>query len=319
MPIAPSPPFGPYLPPAGEDCVAHSATVAYSATPQVGVVKPLRAQGGRTLAELLRAPRYEVLPTDNAADLVAAYVPRDVTLTVTASPRRGMPRTIHLAVALAKLGYHAVPHLSARLIRDKVELGQILEALNAAAITEVFVVAGDAREPAGLFPDALSLLAALPPDHGLTDVGVTGYPESHPFIHDDMTIQAMWDKRRLATYIVSNMSFDPEGVKRWIERVRNRGVELPIYIGMAGVADPARLLRLSTKIGVADSARFLRGHPSWVARMFRPGGYEPGRFVSALLPDIALPQRRIAGLHIFTFNEIEPTERWRREMLAEIR
>src|SRR6266446_7106257 len=74
MPIAPSPPFGPYLPPAGEDCVAHSATVAYSATPQVGVVKPLRAQGGRTLAELLRAPRYEVLPTDNAADLVAAYV-----------------------------------------------------------------------------------------------------------------------------------------------------------------------------------------------------------------------------------------------------
>src|SRR2546429_7398975 len=65
-----------------------------------------------------------------------------------------------------------------------------------------------------------------------------------------------------------------------------------IYIGMAGVADPARLLRLSTKIGVADSARFLRGHPSWVARMFRPGGYEPGRFAGALLPDIALPEDR---------------------------
>jgi len=284
----------------------------------VGVVKPLRAQG-RTLAEWLRTPRYEVLPTDNAADLVAAYVPRDITLTVTASPRRGMPRTIHLAVALAKLGYHAVPHLSARLIRDKVELGQILDALKTAGITEVFVVAGDAREPAGPFPDALSLLAALPPDHNLTEIGVTGYPESHPFIHDDMTIQAMWDKRRLATYIVSNMSFDPEGVKRWVERVRNRGVELPIYIGMAGVADPARLLRLSTKIGVADSARFLRGHPSWVARMFRPGGYEPARFAGALLPDIALPERRIAGLHIYTFNEIEPTERWRREMLAQIR
>ena len=292
--------------------------MAYSATPQVGVVKPLGAQG-RTLAEWLRTPRYEVLPTDNAADMVAAYVPRDITLTVTASPRRGMPRTIHLAVALAKLGYHAVPHLSARLIRDKVELGQILDALKTAGITEVFVVAGDAREPAGPFPDALSLLAALPPDHNLTEIGVTGYPESHPFIHDDMTIQAMWDKRRLATYIVSNMSFDPEGVKRWVERVRNRGVELPIYIGMAGVADPARLLRLSTKIGVADSARFLRGHPSWVARMFRPGGYEPGRFAGALLPDIALPERRIAGLHIYTFNEIEPTERWRREMLAEIR
>lgn len=274
---------------------------------------------GPRLADLLRAPRYEVLPTDNAAELVAAYVPHEVTITVTASPRRGMPQTIHLAVALARLGYRAVPHLSARLIRDRVELGQIVEALQGAGITNVFVVAGDAREPAGLFPDALSLLAALPPDHGFTEIGVTGYPESHPFIHDDVTIQAMWDKRRHATYIVSNMSFDPESVKRWVGRVRNRGVQLPIHIGMAGVADPARLLRLSTKIGVADSARFLRGHPSWVARMFRPGGYEPGRFVSALMPDIAMPERRINGLHIFTFNEIEPTERWRREMLAVIR
>ena len=274
---------------------------------------------GRRLADLLRAPRYEVLPTDNAAELVAAYVPHEVTITVTASPRRGMPQTVHLAVALARLGYRAVPHLSARLIRDRVELGQIVEALQGAGITNVFVVAGDAREPAGVFPDALSLLAALPPDHGFTEIGVTGYPESHPFIHDDVTIQAMWDKRRHATYIVSNMSFDPESVKRWVGRVRNRGVQLPIHIGMAGVADPARLLRLSTKIGVADSARFLRGHPSWVARMFRPGGYEPGRFVSALMPDIAMPERRINGLHIFTFNEIEPTERWRREMLAVIR
>jgi len=285
------------------------------------VVRPLvRPESvGPRLADLLRAPRYEVLPTDNAAELVAAYVPHEVTITVTASPRRGMPQTIHLAVALARLGYRAVPHLSARLIRDRMELGQIVEALQGAGITNVFVVAGDAREPAGLFPDALSLLAALPPDHGFTEIGVTGYPESHPFIHDDVTIQAMWDKRRHATYIVSNMSFDPESVKRWVGRVRNRGVQLPIHIGMAGVADPARLLRLSTKIGVADSARFLRGHPSWVARMFRPGGYEPGRFVSALMPDIAMPERRINGLHIFTFNEIEPTERWRREMLAVIR
>src|SRR5207253_10865920 len=284
------------------------------------MVRPLGAQSvGQAVGGFLRTPRYEIFPTDGVVELVAAHVPNEVTLTVTASPRRGLPATVVLAARLSRLGYRAVPHLSARLIRDRVELGQILDALKDAGIKNVFVVAGDAREPAGLFPDALSLLAALPPDHGLTEIGVTGYPESHPFIHDDMTIQAMWDKRRLATYIVSNMSFDPDGVKRWVGRVRNRGVELPIYIGMAGVADPARLMRLSTKIGLADSARFLRGHPSWVARMFRPGGYEPGRFVNALLPDVAMPERRIAGLHVFTFNEIEPTERWRREMLAEIR
>jgi len=281
-------------------------------------VEPLRAVKRVTLADLLRTPRYEVLPTDDAADRVLAYVPKDVTITVTASPRRGMPATVHLALRLAQLGYQAVPHLSARLIRDTHELGQILDALRPAGITNVFVVAGDAREPAGMFPDSLSLLAALPPDHGLKEIGVTGYPESHPFIHDDVTIQAMWDKRRLATYIVSNMSFDPTTVTYWLERVRRRGVELPIHIGMAGVADPIRLLKVSTKIGVADAARFLRGHPSWVARMFRPGGYEPGRFVTALLPAMSSPALRVAGLHVFTFNEIEPTERWRREMLLRV-
>ena len=281
-------------------------------------MKPLRAEKGVTLADLLRTPRYEVLPTDDAADRVLAYVPKDVTITVTASPRRGMPATVHLALRLAQLGYQAVPHLSARLIRDTHELGQILDALRPAGITNVFVVAGDAREPAGMFPDSLSLLAALPPDHGLKEIGVTGYPESHPFIHDDVTIQAMWDKRRLATYIVSNMSFDPTTVTYWLERVRRRGVELPIHIGMAGVADPIRLLKVSTKIGVADAARFLRGHPSWVARMFRPGGYEPGRFVTAMLPAMSSPALRVAGLHVFTFNEIEPTERWRREMLLRV-
>jgi len=281
-------------------------------------VKPLRVQKAGSLPELLRSPRYEVLPTDDAAEKVAAFVPREVTVTVTASPRRGMPATIHLAVALARLGYNSVPHLSARLIRDRHELGQIVDALKAAGVTNVFVVAGDAREPAGEFPDSLSLIAALPEGHGFTEIGVTGYPESHPFIDDDITVQAMWDKRRLATYIVSNMSFDPATVAAWIGRVRRRGVQLPIHIGMAGVADPIKLMRVSTRIGVADAARFLRGHPSWVARMFRPGGYEPGRFLHALQPAIADPGLNVAGLHVFTFNEIEPTERWRREMLSRL-
>jgi methylenetetrahydrofolate reductase (NADPH) len=154
--------------------------------------------------------------------------------------------------------------------------------------------------------------------HPPRDVGVSGYPESHSFIDDDMTIQAMWDKRRIATYIVSNLCFDPRVVKRWVGRVRRRGVELPIHIGMAGVADPAKLLRISTRIGLVDSARFLKGHSNWFLRMLQPGGYDPARFISALLPDLAATDKKVAGLHIFTFNEIAPTERWRQDMLARV-
>src|SRR5258708_36017316 len=183
-------------------------------------------------------------------------------------------------------------------------------------VRDIFVIAGDAREPAGEFPDSVSLLEAMMragPD--LEDIGVSGYPESHSFIDDDMTIQAMWDNRRIATSIVSNLCFDPRVVKQWVGRVRRRRVDLPVHIGMAGVADPAKLLRISTRIGVVDSARFLRGHSNWFLRMLQPGGYEPGRFVTALLPDIALPDRKVAGLPIFTFNEIKAPEQWRQHMM----
>jgi len=270
------------------------------------------------LTGYLRHPRYEVLPTDDALDLVLEHVPHEVGITVTASPRRGMEATLKVAAALARQGYTVVPHLSARLIRDAAHLREVLAAVREMGADDVFVVAGDAREPAGEFPDSVALLGAMPADHGLRQIGVTGYPESHSFIDDDLTIQAMWDKRRIATYIVSNLCFDPRLVKRWVVRVRRRKVDLPIFIGMAGVTDPAKLLRVSTRIGIAESARFLQGHANWFARMLRPGGYEPGRFVNALMPDVAGTSSKVAGLHIFTFNEIEPTERWRQEMLARL-
>ncbi|TME95966.1 MAG: 5,10-methylenetetrahydrofolate reductase, partial [Chloroflexi bacterium] len=184
----------------------------------------------------------------------------------------------------------------------------------------VFVVAGDSQEAAGEFPDSVSLLEAIAAGSpAMNEIGVTGYPERHSFIDDDLTIQAMWDKRRLATYIVSNLCFDVRVVKRWVARVRKRGVKLPVYIGMAGVADPAKLLRVSTRIGLSDSARFLRGHSNWLLRMIQPGGYAPDRFATGLMPELARPDLKVAGIHVFTFNEVEPTEAWRRQMLSRLR
>jgi methylenetetrahydrofolate reductase (NADPH) len=291
-------------------------TVAQTNARRLGRIDPASA---RALGAFLRSPRYEILPTDDIEERVLATVPREVTITVTASPRRGIEATISLAERLARHGYQVVPHISARLIKDHAHLREVLQRVGALGRHEIFVVAGDAKEPAGEFPDSVSLLSALVSEpHGLREIGVTGYPERHSFIDDDLTIQAMWDKRRIATYIVSNLCFDPRVVKKWVARVRRRGVQLPIYIGLAGVADPAKLLRISTRIGVVDSARFLGGHSNWFLRIVQPGGYDPGRFTAGLLPDLAAPDRKVAGLHVFTFNEIEPTERWRQEMLARL-
>jgi len=273
----------------------------------------------QALAAAVRRLRYEVIPTVHAEEDVLAHVPKAIKVTVTASPVRGLEPTLELTDRLVKHGFEVVPHLSARLVVDEAHLNEILDRIAAARLREVFVIAGDRAQPVGKFASAMDLLTAMAAlGHGLTEVGVSGYPERHPFSHDDVTIQAMWDKRRVATYIVSNLCFDTKVITGWVRRVRHRGVELPIYIGLPGITDPAKLLRISTKIGVGESARFLRGHTGWLRRMLEPGGFSPDRLVLGVASALTKPDLKVAGFHIFTFNELEATEQWRRATLKRL-
>ncbi len=264
----------------------------------------------------LRNVRYEVIPLEGIAEDVSEYVPDGVKITVTASPSRGLDATLDLTERLASAGYRTVPHLSARLIVDDAHLREILDRLEGLGVDEVFVIAGDAEEPLGTFFDSLELLDRMRAlGHPFEAIGVAGYPESHPFISDDLTIQAMWDKRHDAAYIVSQMCFDADTVVGWVHRVRRRGVELPVYVGLAGVINRRRLMGISTKLGLGESARFLSKNRSFLKRLLLPFGYDLERFVGSLAPHLADPDLALRGLHVFTFNELEETERWRRDVL----
>jgi methylenetetrahydrofolate reductase (NADPH) len=269
------------------------------------------------LADFLRRPRLEVMPLDGVEPLVLRHVPRELTLTVTSSPTRGIEPTLKLAESLTRHGYRVVPHVAARLVRDREELATILDRIETLGSDEVFVVAGDAAQPAGPFGGAAALLAEIAAVGPTPErVGVTGYPESHAFISDETTIQAMFDKVPYATYIVSQICFDAAAIASWIRRVRDRGVELPIYVGLPGPTDALRLLRLSSRIGLGESARFLRRHGSWLGRLTLPRAYRPQELLDRLAATIALPAHGVQGLHMFTFNEIAQEEQWRRGQLV---
>ncbi len=271
------------------------------------------------LAEALRRPRYEVIPVRGADELVVGHVPKDVKLTVTASPNKGLESTLALAEGLSRQGYEVAPHLSARLVKDEAHLEEILRRLRGSGIRDAFIVAGDAEKPAGKFAGASELLAAMTElRHDLDEVGITGYPESHPFISDADTIKAMYEKEPYATYIVSQICFDVEVIGGWVRRVRRRGVELPIYVGLPGAVSRQKLMRISRGIGLGESARFLKKYGHWFLRFFLPGGYSPGCLVDGLIPLLADPQSRVCGFHIYTFNEVSKTEAWRREMVERL-
>jgi methylenetetrahydrofolate reductase (NADPH) len=271
------------------------------------------------VAPLLQRPRYEVFPAKSTEETVLEWVPTDLTVTVTASPAKGLDPTLDLTERLTARGYRVVPHVSARLVRDDAHLADIVARLTACGVDDVFVPAGDADPPAGRFDSALALLDRLAElGRPFARVGVTGYPESHPRIDDDITIQAMWDKRQHAAYLVSNLCFDPATLRHWIRRVRARGVTMPMFIGIAGPVDRARLLRMATKAGVAESARFLTGHTEWLLRLGTPTGYNPSRLLERTGATLADPASVVEGLHVFTFNQVRQTEQWRRSLLDRI-
>jgi methylenetetrahydrofolate reductase (NADPH) len=269
-----------------------------------------------SLRELLSGPRYEVFPAKGTEQAVLDWIPAGMTVTVTASPVKGLDATIELTEQLTARGYRVVPHLAARSVAGDAHLADIVARLKAAGCDDVFVPGGDAPHPAGPFDGALPLLERLAAMGGpFSRIGITGYPESHPKIHDDVTVQAMWDKRRYASYIVSNVCFDAARLGRWIQRVRARGVTLPLYVGLAGPAERSRLLRMAAVAGASESARFITRHPGWVLRFWVPGGYSPDRFLDRAAATITAPSAAVAGLHLFTFNQLQPAERWRRAAL----
>ncbi|WP_375489966.1 methylenetetrahydrofolate reductase [uncultured Jatrophihabitans sp.] len=273
-----------------------------------------------SLARLLVEARYEVLPTASCEDVVLEHVGTDRTITITASPSKGLTATLQLTERLAAQGYDVVPHLAARMVSGRHELAEICHRLRELGVSTVFVPAGDADPPAGDYRASLDLLHDLAElGHPFAGVGVTGYPESHPTIHDDLTVQAMWDKRQHATQIVSNMTFDPQTLAVWLRRLRARGIAQPLYVGVPGPIDRAKLLGMATKIGVGESTRFLVKHRRTLTRLAAPGGFTGERFLEKLAPAFAQADANVAGLHVFTFNQIAETEAWRRDFLTRLK
>lgn len=273
----------------------------------------------RTMLTWLENARYEVLPTAKTEALVSEYLPRDRVITITSSPTKGLEATVALAERLASAGRPVVPHLAARMISGRTELAELVDRLVRSGVTRVFIPAGDA-DPVGDYDDALGLLQDLATlGAPFEQIGITGYPESHPTIHDDVTIQAMWDKRLHATHIVSNLTFSAAVVDTWIGRLRLRGVTTPVLLGVPGPVERTKLLAMATKIGVGESTRFLAKNKGLFARLASPGGFTGERFIRQCAAAVGGPPAGIEGLHLFTFNQIAETEAWRTALIRRLR
>jgi methylenetetrahydrofolate reductase (NADH) len=274
--------------------------------------------GRAALARVLAAPTFELIPLKNALD-EAALLPPGVTVSVTSSPAKGLAATVALCDQLQAAGFRAVPHLSARMVRDRHHLCDLIAWLEGAGIKRAFVVGGDEKEP-GEYRDGLALLRDMAEvGHPLDEIGIPCYPEGHPFIPDGALLGALRAKEPFAAYMTTQLCFTPDAIGSWIRDRRAGGFMLPVHIGIPGVAEPHRLLAIAARIGVADTHRFLSKNVRFAARMARSGGfYKPDGLLDGLAPVVEDPAAEIVDLHLYTFNAVDATERWRKEYLARL-
>ncbi len=273
----------------------------------------LEAPVRTAIAELLADPIFEMIPMKNALEQ-ARHLSPGSRISVTASPNKTLDDSLDLAGDLVDMGFRVTPHLSARMTRGFDHLAHLLERIDRLGITTAFVVGGD-PEPAGPFDDGLSLLEAMEEIGHSLEVGVPCYPEGHAVIPDDALDEALQRKQRHATWMTSQMCFDGEAVMRWTESSRQAGISLPLVLGLPGVADRMKLLRISTRIGVGRSLSFLRKNTGLVSAFVKPGGYDPAELLIDMGPGLLDPAVDVTGCHIYTFNQCDTTEAWRQSVL----
>jgi methylenetetrahydrofolate reductase (NADPH) len=256
--------------------------------------------------------RLEVLPFASAEPKLEVIDPARP-ITVTVSPKHGVEHTLEFSERWAARGLDVIPHITARMVTSRDDAIELAARIRVAGFSEIFVIGGDQSPPLGLFDSAGQLLDVIAPLLGSVRIGVAGYPEGHPAISDVTLADALTAKSSVASTIVTQLCFDTDTILRWIRSIRDRGIVTPVLVGVPGVVERTKLLELATRVGVGASTRFLRKNLKASAKLLLRNTYEPTDLVDEVTNAAAAdPSLGIAGFHVFTFNQIEPTEAWLR-------
>ena len=264
----------------------------------------------------LQKSYMEIIPVPGIEDKLDS-LPSDMYLAVTCSPTKGVDETLELSEKLIERGFKVTPHIASKCVSGEKHLEAIIKKLDELGIESIFVPGGDRSEPMGDFNNALDLLKALKKlGHNLNKIGMAAHPEGHPDVSDEILMEALEEKKDLADFIVTQMCFDAEILNDWMNQIQKKGIELPVWVGLPGVIERGRLLKTSLRIGVGDSLRFLRKKSQVATELMKSSIYNPDDLVRDITEQIDINDSRLAGYHIYCFNQIETTEKWRTEKIS---
>ena len=223
-------------------------------------------------------------------------------------------------------GFTVMPHIPARVIKNKAMLGDWLSMYqNEAGVDEALLIAGGSPKPIGDYDSSIKLI-----ESGLFDLAgfkrlhIAGHPEGNKDIDPDGEIKNVsealswkqeFSKRTDAEMaIATQFCFDANVVKKWMDDIKDDGIDIPIHIGIAGPAKLQTLLKFSIECGIGSSMKILTKRAKDITKLLLP--YEPTQVLRDLAEYKAKdPKFNIEQVHFFPFGGIKQTSDWVREVL----
>lgn len=269
----------------------------------------------KAMARALEQSYLEIIPAPGIEDRLQP-IEEGTYVSITCSPVHGIDPTLELMDSLANRNLKLIPHVAARVVKDRQHLRDILARIEGAGVNSVFCPGGDAPEAFGIYGSSIQMLRDMADiGHDIEEVGVASHPEGHALVDDDTLVNILLEKQEIANYLVTQMCFDPLLLVNWLRAIREAGVTLQAWIGLPGVADRGKLFKLSMRIGVGQSAKLLLRQKDLLKKMLQLKPYQPDELLAGLEPYIEDDFLNIPGFHLFSFNDIERTEQWRRDAI----
>lgn len=165
--------------------------------------------------------------------------------------------------------------------------------------------AGDRYAPhPGGYENAAALVEGIKRIAPDFEVSVSAYPERHP---DSPTLEADIDmlKRKVdngATRAITQFFFENDLYFRYLDRVRARGIDIPIVPGILPVQNFAAAKNFATRAGASV--------PNWLAERFAGLDHDPAtrKLIAAAVAAeqaIDLLDRGITSFHFYTMNRAD--------------
>lgn len=252
-------------------------------------------------------------------------IPQGTRINVTFLGNEDLEMRVAAAKAVKEAGFVPVPHISARRIGSEAQLREFLAALQEVGASEhVFAVGGDPATPEGPYDSAYDLIrSGVLPEYGVKEVSISGYPEGHPDISDELLWEHLEKKasslkeQGLGAVILTQFGFDTEPVENWINRVRGLGIDATIRIGTPGPAGIKRLLNFARRFGIGANAMIVKKYGFSLTNLMGTAG--PDRFITDLADrNAANPASGDVKLHFYTFGGLKATAEWAEKFAAKV-